>query len=43
MSGAVTQTMQTLDGREIALADVDVLALEARLDGPDHRLSLIHI
>jgi len=29
----VTQTLQTLDGREIALADDDIAMLEARLDG----------
>ena len=29
----MTQTTQTLDGREIALADDDIAALEARLDG----------
>ena len=29
----VTQTLQTLDGREIAIADDDIAMLEARLDG----------
>jgi FAD/FMN-containing dehydrogenase len=30
---AVTQTLHTLDGREIALTDDDIAVLEARLDG----------
>ena len=29
----MTQTLHTLDGREIALADDDIAVLEARLDG----------